>query len=126
MILLTFQEAQFLSDIGGAIGLWIGLSVLALCEIFQLIFELCDYGVHKLQKSQMKRYQNEEKIHKRRSRERKLRHAHYGLPRPGFRAHQHIKRYYPRAKPLNNAPAFKQELRGDFSPKVPREEGFVY
>lgn len=32
---------------GGAIGLWIGLSMLSLCELIQLIAELCDYGIHK-------------------------------------------------------------------------------
>ncbi|KAL3869756.1 hypothetical protein ACJMK2_042397 [Sinanodonta woodiana] len=39
--------AQFMSDVGGAIGLWIGLSVLAICEIFQLIIELCSLGITK-------------------------------------------------------------------------------
>lgn len=32
---------------GGAIGLWIGLSMLSLCEVVQLLIELCDYGVNK-------------------------------------------------------------------------------
>ncbi|KAK3580988.1 hypothetical protein CHS0354_007022 [Potamilus streckersoni] len=39
--------AQFMSDVGGAIGLWIGLSVLAVCEIFHLIIELCALGIDK-------------------------------------------------------------------------------
>ena len=38
---------QFLSDVGGAIGLWIGLSLLALCELGQLIIELINYCIHK-------------------------------------------------------------------------------
>ncbi|XP_060578221.1 acid-sensing ion channel 1-like isoform X2 [Ruditapes philippinarum] len=38
---------QFLSDVGGAIGLWIGLSILSLCELVQLFVELCDYGMNK-------------------------------------------------------------------------------
>ncbi|XP_045160381.2 amiloride-sensitive sodium channel subunit beta-like [Mercenaria mercenaria] len=42
---------QFLSDVGGAIGLWIGLSILSLCELVQLFVELCDYGIHKTVKS---------------------------------------------------------------------------
>ncbi|XP_062617799.1 amiloride-sensitive sodium channel subunit alpha-like [Saccostrea cucullata] len=47
-----FQEepeiatAQFASDVGGAIGLWIGLSILAIFEVVQFFVELCAYGVH--------------------------------------------------------------------------------
>ncbi|KAL3869755.1 hypothetical protein ACJMK2_042396 [Sinanodonta woodiana] len=46
MFAVLFQFAQFMSDVGGAIGLWIGLSVLALCEIFHLILELCALGIN--------------------------------------------------------------------------------
>ena len=42
-----FQTAQFLSDVGGALGLWIGLSILSMCELGQLIVELFAYCVHK-------------------------------------------------------------------------------
>lgn len=38
--------AQFASDVGGAVGLWIGLSVLAIFEVVQFFIELCAYGVH--------------------------------------------------------------------------------
>ncbi|XP_052254566.1 degenerin mec-10-like [Dreissena polymorpha] len=38
---------QFLSDVGGAIGLWIGLSMLSLCEVAQLLVELCNFAVSK-------------------------------------------------------------------------------
>lgn len=41
------QLQQFLSDVGGAIGLWIGLSILSLCELVQLAVELCYYCFHK-------------------------------------------------------------------------------
>ncbi|XP_033738766.1 amiloride-sensitive sodium channel subunit alpha-like [Pecten maximus] len=34
------EDAQFLSDVGGAIGLWIGLSLLSLFEVLHLIVEL--------------------------------------------------------------------------------------
>ena len=36
-----FQDAQFASDVGGAIGLWIGLSILSMFELVQLLMELC-------------------------------------------------------------------------------------
>ena len=65
---MRFQTTQFLSDVGGAIGLWIGLSVLAFCEIFQLIAELIDYGMHKLKKNQT-RDRRKEKERRRRRRE---------------------------------------------------------
>lgn len=38
---------QLLSDVGGAIGLWIGLSILSLCEVLQLIVELFYYCTHR-------------------------------------------------------------------------------
>ncbi|XP_052775053.1 amiloride-sensitive sodium channel subunit beta-2-like [Mya arenaria] len=44
------EVQQFLSDVGGAIGLWIGLSILSLCEVGQLLIELCDYGIHTAKK----------------------------------------------------------------------------
>ncbi|XP_062568260.1 degenerin unc-8-like [Saccostrea cucullata] len=40
--------AEFASNIGGAIGLWIGLSVLAMFEVVQLMIELCAYGFYLL------------------------------------------------------------------------------
>lgn len=46
--LFSFQIQQFLSDVGGAIGLWIGLSILSLCELVQLFVELFDYGIYKV------------------------------------------------------------------------------
>lgn len=42
-----FQNAQFLSDVGGAIGLWIGLSMLSMFEIIQLLVELCHFVCYK-------------------------------------------------------------------------------
>ncbi|XP_052255270.1 amiloride-sensitive sodium channel subunit alpha-like isoform X2 [Dreissena polymorpha] len=44
------ETQQFLSDVGGAIGLWIGLSILSLCELIQLFVELCNYGIHRIGK----------------------------------------------------------------------------
>ena len=34
------QDVQFISDIGGTLGLWIGLSVLSIMEVVQLFVEL--------------------------------------------------------------------------------------
>ena len=34
------QDVQFVSDIGGTLGLWIGLSVLSIMEVGQLVVEL--------------------------------------------------------------------------------------
>jgi len=36
-----FQASAFVSDIGGALGLWIGLSFISVFEVVQLILELC-------------------------------------------------------------------------------------
>ncbi|XP_041359758.1 degenerin unc-8-like [Gigantopelta aegis] len=40
---IDYELSQFLSDIGGTIGLWIGLSVLSLCEVGQLLLEITLY-----------------------------------------------------------------------------------
>lgn len=42
-----FQVQQFASDVGGAIGLWIGLSIISVFELVQLLLECCAFGVHK-------------------------------------------------------------------------------
>ncbi|KAL4235666.1 hypothetical protein ACF0H5_004061 [Mactra antiquata] len=64
---------QFLSDVGGAIGLWIGLSMLSLCEVIQLFIELCDYGIHKTIKDRRReRKKRRKERNKRLTEERKL------------------------------------------------------
>ena len=45
--LLVFQIFQFLASIGGALGLWIGLSMLSFCEIMQLAGEVVHYFIHR-------------------------------------------------------------------------------
>lgn len=45
-IIRTSQHADYtasdlLSDLGGIMGLWIGMSVLSVAELLQLIFDLC-------------------------------------------------------------------------------------
>ncbi|XP_060084231.1 uncharacterized protein LOC132563490 [Ylistrum balloti] len=41
------EDAQFLSDVGGALGLWIGLSLLSVFEVLQLIVELVNLIIFK-------------------------------------------------------------------------------
>ncbi|XP_033737365.1 amiloride-sensitive sodium channel subunit alpha-like isoform X2 [Pecten maximus] len=41
------ENSQFASDVGGAIGLWIGLSILSIFEIFQLVVELVGYCIYR-------------------------------------------------------------------------------
>lgn len=43
-----FQDSQFYSDLGGTVGLFLGLSVLSLFELAQLIMELCEWGLEQL------------------------------------------------------------------------------
>ena len=54
MILLTkyfvyifgsIKEVDFISDIGGQLGLWAGFSVLSLCEVIELIILICTSGM---------------------------------------------------------------------------------
>lgn len=59
---------QFLSDVGGAIGLWIGLSILSLCEVIQLFVELCYYGVYKT--TQERQYKKSREGNRRKNNER--------------------------------------------------------
>ena len=40
---LMLQVFQFLASIGGALGLWIGLSLLSFCEIMQLLGDVLLY-----------------------------------------------------------------------------------
>jgi hypothetical protein len=40
-----------LSKLGGAIGLWIGLSLISMFEVVQLLLECCAFGVHKCRQS---------------------------------------------------------------------------
>jgi hypothetical protein len=64
---INLQIQQFLSDVGGAIGLWIGLSILSLCEVIQLIMELCHYAGHKILKNGRGNRKNRDTHHQGRS-----------------------------------------------------------
>ena len=68
---------------GGAIGLWIGLSVLAFCEVFQLFVELCDYGIHKVRKKNRRKREKAKEKRKRRNKERRLETLSNGGPKFG-------------------------------------------
>ena len=52
---LKFQQAKLLSEVGGAICLWIELSILSFCEIVQLLFEVIDILMYKLRRPRQKR-----------------------------------------------------------------------
>lgn len=42
---LEYDVAQFISDIGGIVGLWIGLSVVGVFELLEMLFAAVRYGV---------------------------------------------------------------------------------
>lgn len=44
------QLANFVSDLGGSLGLWIGMSVLSFAEIFELLVLICLRMAKKLKK----------------------------------------------------------------------------
>lgn len=48
---------------GGALGLWIGLSVLSIFEVFQLVGEIGSYGFHKLLRSEPPEDEKSNKTH---------------------------------------------------------------
>ncbi|XP_046544724.1 degenerin deg-1-like [Haliotis rubra] len=39
----AYEDVQFYSDIGGTVGLWVGLSVLSLAEVLQFLWEVIQY-----------------------------------------------------------------------------------
>lgn len=78
MYVTWFQNAQFASDVGGAIGLWIGLSILAIFEVVQLFLELCAYGVH------VYRYKKRKAENVRRKREEKAKKQNGQIPKTNF------------------------------------------
>ena len=52
--LLLFQTGQFVSDFGGAMGLWMGASALTIIELVDLVFRLCHRGCCQKGKSKKK------------------------------------------------------------------------
>ncbi|XP_060084186.1 amiloride-sensitive sodium channel subunit gamma-like [Ylistrum balloti] len=69
------ETAQFASDVGGAIGLWIGLSMLSMFEVVQLLVELCGYGASKCKKDEAKKEKARRKRQQRRIRARQNEYA---------------------------------------------------
>ncbi|XP_050403174.1 degenerin mec-10 [Patella vulgata] len=56
-----YQDSQFASDVGGTVGLWIGLSALSLVEVFQFIAEIINYTCCKRKSPRDQQKQNESK-----------------------------------------------------------------
>ena len=126
LFLVYFQEAQFLSDVGGAIGLWIGLSILAICEIFQLIFELCDYGVHRIRKRQMKKREKERERNQSRNRKRKFETVNFGISGSRSWPYGHFNHYSEKEKHYSGESVYKRRLRHDYSIDMPRQNSYQY
>ena len=116
-LIYCFQPTQFLSDVGGAIGLWIGLSVLAFCEIFQLITELIGYGIHRVKKNQ-NRERKKEKERSRRRRREKLRASSNSGEKFGQWPHTEFDSYVKMDKGFPND---KGHLRDSNSINIPRD-----
>ncbi|KAK3606183.1 hypothetical protein CHS0354_010824 [Potamilus streckersoni] len=86
------EAGDFLANIGGVIGLWIGLSVLSLCEVLQLVAELFTYCIykasHKVRPKQKRNRDNSVKSEHYRAEDNVINdsphiitHTRYGLPR---------------------------------------------
>ncbi|XP_050400495.2 degenerin mec-10 [Patella vulgata] len=54
-----YQDSQFASDVGGTVGLWIGLSALSLMEVFQFIAEIIKYLLCRRKSPSDRRKQND-------------------------------------------------------------------
>ena len=120
----SFQEAQFISDVGGAVGLWIGLSVLAFCEVFQLIFELLDYGVHILRKKQPNGMLNEKEKQRRRKEKLRLGSSNNSsgpVPWPYNRFNIHNE-----GNPYNGVSGFKRRVKDQDPVNIPRRNSFEF
>ncbi|CAL1540641.1 unnamed protein product [Lymnaea stagnalis] len=42
---IDYEFTQLMSDVGGTIGLWIGLSILSIFELFHVLLQICHYIV---------------------------------------------------------------------------------
>ena len=44
---IFFQEVNLLADIGGQLGLWIGISALTVCELLELLMKMFSHLIKK-------------------------------------------------------------------------------
>ena len=122
-----------MSDVGGAIGLWIGLSLLSLCELGQLFIELFVYCVDRTRHSGERTERKREKQKNKKLREMdhqpkntetnnsrgvlNLPDIKYDLENGSGRGSSHDNRHDNRFRDSPNGSPHERRFKGDRSPR---------